>query len=135
MIYVTPVERQYATNPPITLHAYTSSGLPLQYAIAEGPATVSDSIVTLTGEGGTVTVRIWQEGDTAYYPIETTLSFEVVNLNDYYPEIRPRLTADYPVEMPQLLPYLLHTTTSIAEPEHLTVDTVTYSVDGFKMEN
>ena len=130
VIYVTPVERQYATNPPITLYAYTSSGLPLQYAIAEGPATVSDSIVTLTGEGGTVTVRLWQEGDSAYYPIETTLSFEVVNLNDYYPEIRPRLTADFPVEMPRLMPYLLHTSTSIAEPEYLTVDSVTYSIDG-----
>ncbi len=130
VIYFTPVERQYATNPPVTLHAYTSSGLPLQYAIAEGPATIFDSIVTLTGEGGTVTVRLWQEGDTAYYPIEATLSFEVVNLNDYYPEIRPRLTADFPVEMPRLMPYLLHTSTSIAEPEHLSVDSVTYSIDG-----
>lgn len=130
VIYVTPVERQYATNPPVTLHAYTSSGLPLQYAVADGPATISDSIVTLTGEGGTVTVRLWQEGDSAYYPIEATLSFEVVNLNDYYPEIRPRLTADFPIEMPRLMPYLLHTSTSIAEPEYLSVDSVTYSVDG-----
>ena len=32
--------------------------------------------------------------------------------------------------MPRLMPYLLHTSTSIAEPEYLTVDSVTYSIDG-----
>jgi Peptide-N-glycosidase F, N terminal./Peptide-N-glycosidase F, C terminal. len=34
------------------------------------------------------------------------------------------------LEMPRLMPYLLHTTTSIAESEYLTVDAVTYSIDG-----
>lgn len=130
VIYVTPVERQFATNPPITLSAHASSGLPLQYTIAAGPATIADSIVTLTGEGGMVTVSISQEGDSAYYPIETTLSFEVTNLNDYSPVLTPRFTADYPVLMPRLMPYLLHTSTSIEEPDYLTVDAVTYSIDG-----
>ncbi|MBR0077492.1 MAG: discoidin domain-containing protein [Bacteroidales bacterium] len=130
VIYATPVERQYATNPPFVVHAHTSSGLPLAYEIADGPATIADSTVTLTGAGGIVTIRLSQPGDSVYYPIETTLSFEVVNLNDYYPEIRPRLTADYPVEMPQLMPYLLHTTASIAESDSLSVDAVIYSIGG-----
>lgn len=130
VIYATPVGRKYATNPPFVVHAHTSSGLPLEYAIIDGPATLVDSTVTLTGAGGIVTLRLSQPGDSAYYPIETTLSFEVVNLNDYYPEIRPRLTADYPVEMPRLMPYLLHTATSIAEPDSLTVDSLTYTIAG-----
>lgn len=130
VIYTTPIERQLSTNPPIVVSATASSGLPLQYNIVDGPATVSDSIVTLTGEGGIVTVRISQEGDSAFYPAETTLSFEVINLNDYSPEIRPNITAMYPLEMPRLMPYLLHTTTSIAESQYLTVDAVTYSIDG-----
>lgn len=130
VIYTTPIERQLSTNPPIVVSATASSGLPLQYNIVDGPATVSDSIVTLTGEGGIVTVGISQEGDSAFYPAETTLSFEVINLNDYSPEIRPNITAMYPLEMPRLMPYLLHTTTSIAESQYLTVDAVTYSIDG-----
>ena len=130
VIYTTPIERQLSTNPPIVVSATASSGLPLQYYIIDGPATVSDSIVTLTGEGGIVTVRISQEGDSAFYPAETTLSFEVINLNDYSPEIRPNITAMYPLEMPRLMPYLLHTTTSIAESQYLTVYAVTYSIDG-----
>ena len=130
VIYTTPIERQLSTNPPIVVSASASSGLPLQYYIIDGPATVSDSIVTLTGEGGIVTVRISQEGDSAFYPAETMLSFEVINLNDYSPEIRPNITAMYPLEMPRLMPYLLHTTTSIAESQYLTVDAVTYSIDG-----
>lgn len=130
VIYTTPIERQLSTNPPIVVSASASSGLPLQYFIIDGPATVSDSNVTLTGEGGIVTVGISQEGDSAFYPAETTLSFEVINLNDYSPEIRPNITAMYPLEMPRLMPYLLHTTTSIAESQYLTVDAVTYSIDG-----
>lgn len=130
VIYTTPIERQLSTNPPIVVSASASSGLPLQYFIIDGPATVSDSIVTLTGEGGIVTVGISQEGDSAFYPAETTLSFEVINLNDYSPEIRPNITAMYPLEMPRLMPYLLHTTTSIAESQYLTVDAVTYSIGG-----
>lgn len=130
VIYTTPIERQLSTNPPIVVSATASSGFPLQYNIVEGPATISDSLVTLTGEGGIVTVGISQEGDSAFYPAETTLSFEVINLNDYSPEIRPNITAVYPLEMPRLMPYLLHTTTSIAESQYLTVDAVTYSIDG-----
>ncbi|MBO4655712.1 MAG: discoidin domain-containing protein [Bacteroidales bacterium] len=134
VVYVTPIERQFSTNPPITLSAHTSSGLPLEYAISSGPATITDSTITLTGEGGTVTVRLFQPGDSAYYPIESILTFEVINLNDYYPEIHTRLTADYPLEMPRLMPYLLHTSASIAEPEHLTITGITYTIDGVDIE-
>lgn len=133
VIYATPVERQLSTNPPFVVHAYTSSGLPLTYTVEDGPATIADSTVTLTGAGGIVTICLSQPGDSAFYPIEKTLSFEVINLNDYYPEIRPRLTADYPLEMRQLMPYLLHTSATIAESEYLSIDTVTYTIDGTTM--
>lgn len=130
VIYVTPIGRQLSTNPPIIISAHTSSGLPIDFTIEAGPATIADSTITLTGDGGNVVVRLSQSGDTAYYPIETTLSFEVINLNDYYPEIRTRLTADYPIMMPRLMPYLLHTYATIAEPEYLSISSITYTIDG-----
>ena len=49
---------------PITLTASASSGLPVSYSVT-GPATVSGSILTITG-AGLVTVTASQAGDTRY---------------------------------------------------------------------
>ncbi|MDD4395794.1 MAG: discoidin domain-containing protein, partial [Bacteroidales bacterium] len=54
VIQLTPIPRQFSTNPPFVLEVVVSSGLPLQYEVVNGPATISDSLVTLTGEGGDV---------------------------------------------------------------------------------
>lgn len=130
VIYCTDIPRQYSTHSPITIRAHASSGLPLEYEILSGPATVSDSILTLTGQGGHVIVRISQSGDSIYYPVEKRLSFDVINLMDYYPEVNFRLTSTYPIEMPELMPYLLHTSTSIQEPDSLSISSVQYSFNG-----
>lgn len=130
VIYVNSIPRQYSTNPAITVSAYSTSGLPLLYEITSGPATIADSVITLTGEGGTVSVRVSQAGNEDFYPVEAVLSFDVINLHDYYPEIRPRFTAEYPVEMPRLMPYLLHTSASIAESDSLSVTSIVYTIDG-----
>jgi hypothetical protein len=63
---------------PFTVSASASSGLPVSFAIASGPATISGNTVTLTGPTGTVTVRASQAGDldhTAAPDVER--SFEV----------------------------------------------------------
>lgn len=50
---------------PFTLSATASSGLAVSYAVTSGPATITGSVVTLTG-AGTVTIQATQTGDTTY---------------------------------------------------------------------
>lgn len=130
VITVETVERQLSTNSPFAVSAFASSGLPLTYEVVSGPATMSDSIVTLTGQGGEVVVRVSQAGNADFYPASAMTSFEVINLMDYSPEINLKLTSEYPLEMPSLMPYLLHTSTSIQEAEYLNITSVQYAIDG-----
>ncbi|WP_041340722.1 PQQ-dependent sugar dehydrogenase [Runella slithyformis] len=51
------------TSPAFTLNATSSSGLPIEYLIISGPATLSGgNLITLTGQEGTVRVRAIQAG-------------------------------------------------------------------------
>jgi tripartite motif-containing protein 71 len=50
---------------PFSLNATTSSGLPVSYSIAKGPATITDSIATIIG-AGTITIRASQKGADPY---------------------------------------------------------------------
>lgn len=52
-------------DPPFTVAATASSGLPVSFSVVSGPATVSGSTVTLTG-AGTVTLRASQAGNHQY---------------------------------------------------------------------
>jgi len=54
-------------DPPFTVSATASSGLPVTFSIASGPATIDGNVVSITG-AGTVTVRASQAGDTTYAP-------------------------------------------------------------------
>jgi RHS repeat-associated protein len=70
---------------PFTLSAMASSGLPVSYTIASGPATVSGSAVTLTGTG-TVTITATQSGGlnggTTYAPASVvSQTFTVAKAN------------------------------------------------------
>ena len=60
-----PLSQQRAGDAPFALAGTASSGLPVAYSLVSGPATLSGSIVTLTG-WGTVTVRASQAGDAVY---------------------------------------------------------------------
>ena len=64
-------------DPPFALGATASSGLPVSYAVVSGPATVSGSLLTLTGTG-TVTLRAAQAGNGNYLAApEVVLNFTV----------------------------------------------------------
>lgn len=130
IVYANEIPRQLSTNQPITISAFASSGFPLTYSIVSGPATIADSVITLTGEGGVVVVSIQQAGDENYYPAEVLLSFEVINLMDYSPVVTQKLTSEYPLQMPRLMPYLLHVQTSIQEAEYLNITGAQFSIDG-----
>ncbi|MBK8859275.1 MAG: hypothetical protein IPN11_16905 [Opitutaceae bacterium] len=64
------------TAAPITLDAFSSSGLPLACVVVSGPATIAGNQLTLTG-AGVVTVRAMQAGNENYLPaadVERTLT-------------------------------------------------------------
>jgi hypothetical protein len=66
-------------DPPFALTATASSGLPVQYRVVSGPATVSGNMVTITG-AGTVTIEASQLGDANYsaaYPLQRSFTVAV----------------------------------------------------------
>ncbi|MBI5856505.1 MAG: hypothetical protein HZB42_02545 [Sphingobacteriales bacterium] len=77
------IANQNFGNPPVSLAATASSGLPIIYSVVSGPATVSGNLLTLTGLG-TVTVRASQSGDTNYLaatPVDRAFCTNVASLN------------------------------------------------------
>ncbi|QMU31039.1 T9SS type A sorting domain-containing protein [Adhaeribacter radiodurans] len=77
IITFAPILYKNVDDPPLTLEATTSSGLPITYTVESGPATISDgNKLTLTGLG-TVTVKAAQLGTTIFLPASVTRSFLV----------------------------------------------------------
>ncbi len=64
------------SDAPFPLQATASSGLPVSFVIAGGPATVNGSMVTLTGLG-TVTVNAVQAGNGRYASVSASQTFNV----------------------------------------------------------
>lgn len=63
---------------PFLLEATASSGLPVQFTLVSGPATLDGNLVTLTGKAGKVTVVATQPGDFHYQPAPAVpVTFEV----------------------------------------------------------
>ncbi len=61
----------------IELHAYSSSGLSIEYEIITGPATILGSTVQFTEESGTVTIQASQKGNQNFEAAEAVQqSFE-----------------------------------------------------------
>jgi hypothetical protein len=67
---------------PFTVGTYASvtSNLPISFSVVSGPATISGSLVTLTGEGGIVTIQATQPGNSNYYAAEPVSKTFEVNL-------------------------------------------------------
>ncbi len=62
---------------PFTLSATASSGLPVSFAVASGPATIAGNTVTITG-AGTVSMEATQAGNDVFNPaLAVTQSFTV----------------------------------------------------------
>jgi gliding motility-associated-like protein len=61
---------------PFTLNAVSSSGLPVTYTVASGPATINGNTITITG-AGTITIDADQAGNGSYAPATTTQTFGV----------------------------------------------------------
>jgi len=57
------IESKTIYDDPFVLQASSASGLPIEFAVTVGPATLKDSLLTLTGETGVVVVTANQAGD------------------------------------------------------------------------
>lgn len=66
-------------DPAFSLAASSSSGLPINYSVTSGPATITGNTVSLTGTDGLVTIRATQAGNGSYAAApEVERSFWVV---------------------------------------------------------
>ena len=66
---------------PLTLTASSSSGLPIVYTVASGPATISGNTLTITG-AGSVVVQVNQSGNANYNPATQVSRTITVNKAD-----------------------------------------------------
>ena len=118
---------------PFTLSATATSGLPVSFEIVEGPATLSGNTVTLTGQEGIVKVRATQPGDGTQWQAAPAVNrtFEVVNPNNYTPEITIRRPYDnLDVYMSELKPVMLVLSAYVEHGNVIKFEQVSCDVNG-----
>ena len=75
-ITIEPISDKLNEEVPFNVEASVDSNLDLTYDIS-GPATISGSEITLTGDAGTVTVTVTQIGNENFNSASASVSFEV----------------------------------------------------------
>ncbi|MGN7723572.1 chondroitinase-B domain-containing protein [Chitinophaga sp. 22620] len=61
---------------PVVLNAFSTADLPVTLEVASGPATLQDSLLTVTGTG-LVTIRAFQPGNGNFFPDDSTITITV----------------------------------------------------------
>lgn len=134
MQYITlaDIPKQLIINPPYTLEATTTSGLPVSFEIVSGPATIDGNVMTLTGEVGTVTLKATQAGDDTWLAApDVVKTFEVIDPMAYSPEIKVRRPYDATnVYLPNLKPIILNVSLYIEHADALLFEEVKCTIDG-----
>jgi hypothetical protein len=130
------IGKQTSESADIELQAYSNQGLDVSFEVVEGDGIVAINGSTLSFEGGAgnVILRAYSEGDAAHYPSEQLVSFEVIDLNSFYPTVSSRLTSEFPVIKSAEGVYPVYINASIAEPGFLSIDNVELTVDGEEIE-
>lgn len=131
-IEFTAIPNKLTTDPPFELEATATSGLPVEFEITEGPATIDGNVVTLTGEAGMVTIKASQPGNGTWAPAPDVFqSFEVVDPTAYSADLTIRRPADdTKVYMAELDPIILVASAYISHPEVLSIEQVSYDING-----
>lgn len=82
LISFSPIAPPVVTDPPFSISAVSTSGLPLTYSIqtapASGVAVLQGNTITLGGATGTITLTASQAGNEWYRPATATTSFPVL---------------------------------------------------------
>ena len=126
------IPKQLTSNPPYTLEATATSGLPVSFEMISGPATIDGNILTLTGETGTVTLKAVQEGNDEWLPApDAVKTFEVIDPMAYSTDITIRRPYDENiVYLPQLKPIILNVSLQVEHPDALHFEQVKCVIEG-----
>ena len=65
-----PIGKKQSTDTPFLLTGTATSGLPVEFRIVSGPASIDGNLVTLNGVPGMVVFAAIQPGDSEYFPAE-----------------------------------------------------------------
>ncbi|HNY02772.1 MAG TPA: peptide-N-glycosidase F-related protein [Bacteroidales bacterium] len=119
------------TDPPFTIEATATSGLPVQFEVLSGPATIVGNTVTLTGAMGEVTVKATQPGNGTFNPAEPVINkFMALDPMTYVPDIDPRHPLAGDVYVPTLSKILLSVYSTIGHPALFSVPAAQFEING-----
>lgn len=119
------------TAPPFEISATSTSGLPVEFNILSGPATLSGTTVTITGDTGLVVIEASQPGNAQYDPADPVVnSFMVLDPALHVPEIELRNPLAGNVYVPSLSQIQLAAISKITYPELFHVTGVQFKING-----
>jgi hypothetical protein len=126
------VGAQALGNPPITLSATASSGLPVTFVLVSGPASLSGDTLTLTG-AGSVVVEATQAGDSdfkAATPVKQTIAVAKEAQTITFPAISDQTFPASPIALGATASSGLAVTYTVSGPARLSGSTLTLTGAG-----
>ncbi|MBW6491990.1 MAG: T9SS type A sorting domain-containing protein [Lentimicrobium sp.] len=125
------IPNKLTNSPPFAIEATATSGLPVQFEILSGPATIDENIITLTGSPGLVEVKATQPGGGQYNAAEPVIQrFHVLDPQLQVPDIDARNPLAGNVYVPTLAQIQLAAISTITFPELFNVAWVKFRIDG-----
>ncbi len=130
-----PIPNKLITDIPFELEATSSAGLPVSFELISGPASISETTVTLNGTAGTVIIKASQPGNIEYEPAEdVTVAFEVLDPNTVLVNTEILHPISTNVYAPSLMPIKIAIRAGIEYPELFSINSVVVNVDGVEIE-
>lgn len=125
------IANHLTTDPPFTIEATATSGLPVQFEVVSGPATLNGNTVTLTGQQGEVSIKATQPGNGTFNAAVPVINkFMVLDPMLHVPQIEARHPLAGDVFVPTLSKILLSTYSTITYPELFQVSAVKFMING-----
>ena len=126
------IPKQLTINPPYTLKATSSSGLPVSFELVSGPAELNDNVLSLTGKTGKVTIKATQAGNNTWLPAPDVIkTFEVIDHTAYPTDITIRRPYDETnVYLPELKAIVISTSLKVEHADALHFEEVSCTING-----
>lgn len=126
------IANRLSTDGPFELQAESTSGLPTSFTIVGGPASIEGNLLTMTGEGGLITVRASQEGNGDFFAAEPKeQSFTAIDPVVIYPEVVISNPSDaLGIAMPELGQITISAIGKIQHPQWFSIEGATFEING-----